>query len=246
MWSAFKALAARIGLSSEQIADVERNGGVSLVRDPLNPKVQYKVRPDADWTQRMGEAWSGTLTNSRRETAGIIPVDNGLLSIMEAHSPKNAITAQVVPGKYEITLTIAHMGAEETYDYEEHVSHAFALLQDNRDVASIEPLTDENGIELRVDAYEVAFAGAGVLQEIAGDHAGQWMLRMSGLMHPKSAEGNVSSRKSIRVVNDDESGAAIILDAGYGREDYPLFRLADVQGNTIGVMADFFVDNRPC
>ena len=38
-------------------------------------------------------------------------------------------------------------------------------------------------------------------------------------------------------------GAGIILYAGYGRGDYPLFRLADVSGNTIGVMADFFVDN---
>jgi hypothetical protein len=245
MWSALKALATRIGLSSEQVADVERDGDISLVQDSSNPRVQYKVRPDPDWTRRMGEAWSGTLTNSRRETAGIIPVGNGLLSIVEAHSPENAITAQVVPGKYEITLTIAHMGAEETYDYEEHVSHAFALLQDNRDVASIEPLTDEHGVELRVDAHGVAFAGAGILQEIAGDHAGRWTLRISGLMHPKSADGNVSSRNSIRVENDDESGAAIILYAGYGRGEYPLFRLADVNGKTVGVMADFFVDNRP-
>lgn len=245
MWSTFRSLAARIGLPLEKVAEVERKGGASLVQDPFNPEIQYRVRPDPDWTQRIGEAWNGTLTNSWRETAGIIPVGNGLLSIAEANTPPNAVTAQVMPGQYEVTLIIAHMGAEETYDYEEHVSHAFALMQDNGGVALIEPLTDQHGVELGLDAYGMAFAAAGVLEEIAGDHAGRWTLRISGLMHPRSADGNVHSRKSIRVENDEGSGAAIIFYGGHGRDDYPLFRMADVNGNTIGVMVDFFVDNRP-
>jgi len=193
----------------------------------------------------MSEAWNETLANSRREMAGTIPIEDGLLSVAEANTPENAVTATVVPGSYKVTFTVAHMGAEETYDYEEDVSHAFVLLEGERSVALIEPLTDENGIELGVNAYAVAFARAGVLSQIAGDHAGRWTLRISDLMHPKSAEGDVSSRRSIKIENNDKSGAAIILNGGHGRGDYPLFRMADVNGNNIGIMVDFFVDNRP-
>lgn len=245
MWSAFRALAVRVGLSSEQIADVERGGVASLVQDPLDPLAQYKVRPDPDWTRRMREAWHGTLINSRRETAGVIPVGTGKLSIAEADTPENAVTVQAVSGQYEVTLTVAHIGAEETYDYEEHISHAFALLRDNGGVTLIEPLTDEHGNELSVNAFRFAFAGAGVLKEIAGDHAGRWTLRLGDLMHPRADDGSVSSRRSIRVESDDGSGAAIIFYGGHSRGSYPLFRMADVNGDTIGVMIDFFVDNRP-
>jgi len=245
MWSAFRALASRIGLSAEHVAEIERNGAASVVQDPLNSRVGYRVRPDPDWTARMSEAWNETLANSRREMAGTIPIEDGLLSVAEANTPENAVTATVVPGSYKVTFTVAHMGAEETYDYEEDVSHAFVLLEGERSVALIEPLTDENGIELGVNAYAVAFARAGVLSQIAGDHAGRWTLRISDLMHPKSAEGDVSSRRSIKIENNDKSGAAIILNGGHGRGDYPLFRMADVNGNNIGIMVDFFVDNRP-
>ena len=193
----------------------------------------------------MGEAWNGTLVNSRRETAGTVPIGDGLLSVAKADTPANAVTVTVVPGHYEVTFTVAHSGAEETYDYVEYISHAFVLLEGNRNVALIEPLTDENGVELGLNAYGVAFARAGVLQEIAGDHLGHWTLRIGALMHPKSPEGVVSSRKSIKVESDDKSGAAIILYGGNGRGDYPLFRMADVNGNNIGIMIDFFVDNRP-
>ena len=47
----------------------------------------------------------------------------------------------------------------------------------------------------------------------------------------------------------DGTGVLIACNAGYrpgfGREDYSLFRLADAEGNTVGVLVDFFVDNRP-
>ncbi len=246
MWTAFKALAASIGLSPERVAQVERDGGVSLVQHPLNPELYIKVRPDPDWNQRLGEAWNGTLINSRTEQAGTIPVSNGLLAIAEADTVHNEAIARVVPGQYEVSFVVAHHGAEETYDYEEHISHAFAVLQNSEDVVSIEPLTNDYGIELGVDdAYGVAFAAAGVLKEIVGDHAGRWMLRMGDLMHPRSPDGNVVSNKSFRVESNDGPGAAIILHGGCGRGNYPLWRLADVNGNTVGVIADFFVDNRP-
>lgn len=194
----------------------------------------------------MGEAWNETLINSRREAAGTISIGNGLLSIAEAREPENAISAQVVLGQYAVTFTVVHMGAEETYDYEEYVSHAFALLEGNRGVALIEPLTDENGIGLCINAYDIAFASDGVLREVAGGDAATWVLRIIDLMNPKYDDEIVSEYKSIKVENDNNTGAAIILCGGHGRGDYPLFRMADVNGDTIGVMVDFFVDNRPC
>ena len=245
MWSAFRSLAERIGLSPEKVAEVERAGAASLVGDPLNPEVQYRVRPDADWTERLGEAWNGTLTNSRKESAGSLLIGDGLLTITKADVFETGITVQVAPGEYDVTLVIAHSGAEETYDYEEHVSHAFALLRGEKNVVSIEPLEDEHGVEIGVVAYAVAFAGGGVFQQIAGHHAGRWTLRMGDLLHPKSAEGNALNLKSAKVESDDGSGAAIILHGGYGRGDYPVFRLTNGNGETVGVMVDFFVDNRP-
>lgn len=245
MWSNLRALAALIGLTAEETAAVEREGGASLVNDPLNNEVHYRVRPDPDWTQRIEEAWDGTLVNSRRESAGTIQLHEGLLQIADGMSPEQGITAQVIAGQYEVILTIAHLGAEETYDYEEHVSHAFILLKDKRHVAEIEPLTDEHGVELGVEAYTVAFSANGALQQLAGNHAGRWTLKVSDLFHPKSSKTNPSDRKSVRIANDDGSGAAILVRAGHGRDDYSIFRLVDMDGNTVGVLLDFFVDNRP-
>lgn len=211
----------------------------------MNPVVQYRVRPDADWTERLGEAWNGTLINSRREPAGSVSISDGLLTITKADVFETGTTVQVAPGEYQITLVIAHSGAEETYDYEEHVSHVFALLQGEQNVVSIEPLEDEHGVELGIIAYAVAFARAGVFQQIAGQHAGRWMLRMGDLFHPKSADGNALNLKAAKVDRDDGSGSAIILYGGYGRGDYPIFKLTNESGETVGVMVDFFVDNRP-
>jgi hypothetical protein len=37
----------------------------------------------------------------------------------------------------------------------------------------------------------------------------------------------------------------IAVSVGWnGRQDYPLFRLADAEGATVGVLVDFYVDNR--
>lgn len=245
MWSAFRALAARIGLSAEEIARVEQQEEPTLVQDPLNPLVQIKVRPDPDWTKRLGEAWNGTLVNSRRVPAGTLPIGNGKLAIANGDSATSETSVNVKPGQYDVILTVAHAGNESTDDYEEHISHAFALLQGVENVASISPLTDEAGLELGVIAYLVSFAGEGVLKDIAGDHAGRWSLRLGELFHPRSAEGDRLNLKSVRVENSDGSGAAILFHAGHCRDDYPLFRIADAEGNTVGVMADFFVDNRP-
>src|SRR3546814_13487725 len=81
MWYQFRALAARLGLTAQEVEAVERGGGVSLVQDSHDSQVQIKVRPDPDWTQRIGEAWNETLVNSRRESAGMIWIDEGSLEI---------------------------------------------------------------------------------------------------------------------------------------------------------------------
>ncbi|HYI39160.1 MAG TPA: hypothetical protein VE053_02455 [Allosphingosinicella sp.] len=245
MWSHFRAVAARIGLSLEEVEAVERGGVPTLVQDPLNSQIRYHVRPDPDWTERLGEAWEGTLVNSRRESAGILPIPDGRMRIAQVSSPERGVTALVVPGEYEVTLTIAHEGSEETYDYAEYVSHAFALLRGREDVALIEPMTAEDGTELAVDATSTAFAGEGVLERIAASYPGGWIKTMYDLIRSAAPEAEVSDRKSARAVTDDGSGALIVVNAGRDREDYPLFRIADPDGNTIGVLIDYFVDNRP-
>lgn len=245
MWSRFRALASRIGLSREKVAEIEANNDASLVEDPLNPLVQYRVRPDPDWTERLGDAWNNSLVNSRRLSGGTIPLTNGLLTIADGYLPNDGFTTEVAPGEYEITLTIAHMGDEKTNDYEEHISHAFALLQPEHDVVSISPVKDSQGKELGVAAGLFAFAGSGVLEQVTGDHAGRWTLRLMDLFR-EQASGTESIRsKSVRIETKDGSGAAILFHGGHSRGDYPAYRLADAKDNTVGVMLDFFVDNRP-
>lgn len=244
MWSSFKALAARIGLSPEKITAVEQEGGTSLVQHPLDEDVKFVVRPNPDWTQRLREAWQGNLVNSRRETAGNFQIIDGLLEISDVASPDKSITTPVVPGEYEVILTIAHRGSEQTYDYEEHISHAFALLRGNRHVAAIEPLSDEEGVELSVNAYAMGFGTNEVVREACGDHAGRWSLKLSKMFYPESPSAD-NRMDWITIKSDTGPGAVTAFHAGHGKDDYPVFRLSDPNGQTIGVLADFFVDNRP-
>lgn len=244
MWHQFRALAARLGLTEQEIEAVERAGGVSLIQDPHDPRVRIKVGPDPDWTQRIGEAWNETLVNSRRESAGTIWIDDGLLEISNADSPNKSVTVKVAPGRYEVLFTVAHLGSNETYDYEEYVSHAFVLLEGNTRVAAIEPFIDDHDVELGLEACEVAFGRPGVLRRLAGDHLGRWTLRRRDLFHPKISETTKASLKSVRVGSDDLE-TAIMLEAGEGRGDYPLFSMTDADGNIVGILMDFFVDNRP-
>lgn len=244
MWHQFRSIAARLGLTTREVEALERKGDASYIEDPVDPGVQIAVRRDPDWVQRMGEAWNETLINSRRESAGTILVEAGQLEISNANTPSQSRTVQVVPGQYEVILTVAHMGSKKRYDYEEHVSHAVVLLEGNGDVTAIEPLTDGFGIEIGLETYEVAFAEQGVLQRFAGDHAGRWSLKKRDLFNPTTSDANKSDRKWVRAM-DDHQRAVIMFGAGYGRGDYPLFGLADAGGNVIGILMDFFVDNRP-
>ncbi len=244
MWSSFRALARRIGRSVEQIDAVER-GCVTQVQHPLAEDTHFMVRSDPDWSQRLMDAWKGKLVNSRREEAGAIVLDGGLLAASNSDWPCDGPAIPVVPGAYHVVLTVAYEGAEQTFDYAEHVSHAFLTLAGDHDVAIIEPCLDENGTELEVNAYGIAFAVAGVLPRINGDHAGLWSLRLIESARAARDSGEGAERYSFMIPNDDGSVAAICWHGGYGRADYPLFRLVDSDGRTVGVAADFHVDNRP-
>ncbi|HEU0134527.1 MAG TPA: hypothetical protein VFR28_06860 [Allosphingosinicella sp.] len=245
MWSHFRAIAARVGLSREVVEEVERGGVPTLVRDPLNPDIQYRVRPDPDWTERLGQAWEGILVNSRRESAGTLPVPDGLMLVAALSSPDEGVTVRVAPGEYEVVLTIAHVGSEETYDYSEYVSHVFALLRGNEGAAAIEPLTDEQGSELGLEAHTLAFAGAGVLQHISATYPGGRIWTLYDIVRAAAPDADISNRHFARAVTDDGSGALIAVSAGEGGDDYPFYRIADEQDRTIGIMVDFWVDNRP-
>lgn len=259
MWSQFRRLAAAFGLTPEEIEAVERGGKATLVPHPLNSEILIRARPDPDWTQRMREAFEGTLANTRRERAGTIPIPNGQLVIADPNAPEAAVTAHVTAGEYEVVLTVAHEGDEQTDeyertdDYEEYVSHAFALLRDNKGVTNIEPLTDEKGVELWVEGAIVAFAGAGVIPQIAAEQPGlsTWRTHWTvpDLLRIVDPEANLLDAQAVRFPTKDGTGVLIACNAGYrpgfGRDDYPLFRLADAEGNIVGVMVDFWVDNRP-
>lgn len=258
MWSQFRRLAAAIGLAPEQVEAVERGGKATLVPHPL-AEILIRARPDPDWTQRMHEAFEGTLANTRREQAGTIPVADGQLVIADPNAPEAAATAHVTAGEYEVVLTVAYEGEEQTDefertdDYEEYVSHAFALLRDNKGVTAIEPLTDENGVELWVGGEIVAFSGAGVMPRIAAEQPGlsTWHTRWTipDLLRIVDPEANLVDAQWVRFPTRDGTGVLIACNAGYrpgfGREDYSLFRLADAEGATVGVLVDFWVDNRP-
>ncbi|HEY0026054.1 MAG TPA: hypothetical protein VGB24_24400 [Longimicrobium sp.] len=203
----------------------------------------------------MHEAFEGTLANTRREPAGTIPIADGQLVIADPNAPEAAVTAQVTAGEYEVVLTLAHEGAEQTDeyertdDYDEYVSHAFALLRDNKGVTAIEPLTDENGVELWVGGAIVAFAGTGVVPRIAAEQPGLSTWTVPELLRIVDPEANLLDAQSVRFPTRDGTGVLIACNAGYrpgfGREDYSLFRLADAEGATVGVLVDFWVDNRP-
>src|SRR3546814_4570970 len=80
-------------------------------------------------------------------SAGMILIGEGSLKISNADSPKQSVTVQVVPGRYEVLFSVAHRGSNETYDYEEHVSHAFVLLESHARVAAIEPFIGDHDVE---------------------------------------------------------------------------------------------------
>lgn len=258
MWSQFRRLAAAFGLTPERIEAVERGGKATRVPVPLSSEILIGARPDPDWTQRRHEAFEGTLANTRRERAGTIPIPHGQLVIADPNAPEAAVTAHVTAGEYEVVLTVAYEGDEQTDeyertdDYEEYVSHAFALLRDNKGVTAIEPLTDENGVELWVGGAIVAFAGAGIMPRIAAEQPGlstgrtDWTV--PDLLRIVDPEANLIDAQSVRFPTKDGTGVLIACNAGYrpgfGREDYDLFRLADAEGNTVGVLVDFWVDNR--
>lgn len=245
MWEQFRAIANRIGLSRKEIEDVERGGEPTLVQYPLNPEVQIRVRPDPDWTSRIADAWQGELVNSRQQSAGAIPITDGRLHIGEVSDPDQGVTARVVAGEYEIVLTIAHRGDEASGDYEEQVSHAYALLRGTDTVALIEPMTTDDETEIFVEAGTMAFAGAGVIEQIAAEHLDGrvWAMR-SVLAQAKPAIERAETHFT-HVATGDGSGALISIDSGYGRGTYPLFRIADEAGNLVGVLIDFYFDNRP-
>jgi hypothetical protein len=255
MWSQFRRLAAAFRLTPEEIEAVERGGKATLVPHPLNSEILIRARPDPDWTQRMHEAFEGTLANTRRERAGTIPIADGQLVIADPNAPEAAVTAHVTAGEYEVVLTVAHEGDEPTDEYEqaddysEYVSHAFALLRDNKGVTTIEPLTDENGVELWVEGAIVAFAGAGVMPRIAAEQPRLSHWTVPDLLRIVDPEANLLDAQWVRFPTKDGTGVLIACNAGYrpgfGREDYSLFRLADAEGATVGVLVDFWVDNRP-
>lgn len=250
MWSLFRALAAGIAWTQEQIETVERGGKATLIPHPLNSEIRIRVRPDPDWMQRRREAFEGTLADTRREQAGTIPIPHGQLVIADPDAPNGAVTVHVPAGEYEVVVTVAHEGAEETDDYTETVSHAFALLRDNKGVTTIEPLTDENGLELDLEEGRiVVFAGAGVMPRIAAEQPGLSFWTVPDLLRIVSPEANLLDAQSARVPSKDATGVLNSFNAGYGPgygpQDYPLFRLADAEGDTVGVLVDFWVDNRP-
>jgi hypothetical protein len=244
MWSRFRAMADRIGLVPSDRKRGERARDPTLVQDPLNSDISYRVRSDPDWTQRLSQALNGTLVNSRQERVATIAVPNGKIFIASTNSPAEPVVADVVPGEYEIILTIAHQGNEATFDYEEDTSHIAVIFRDKMNISRIEPLLSEHGKELGLLGYLFMLSGSDVLPQLAGDHAGQWALRSSALMHPTLEDGTRVKLYSAKL-EIDEIGEAILFYGGHGRGDYPLYRMVDTQDNTVGLMADFFIDNRP-
>ena len=202
-WDRFRAVAARLGLSRETVEAVERGGEPTVVTDPGNPNIQYRVRPDPDWTGRMTDAWHGELVNSRQESAGTVPVPDGRLLIGDADAVRDpasvdGIIADVVAGDYEVVLTTAHKGAEGRGTYEEDVSHAWAVLRGHDGVALIEPMITSDGAERRIGTGKIIFAGTGATHRLADEHPEIGIWQIVNLTNPSvsstQAEGGRGSR----------------------------------------------------
>ncbi len=244
-WEQFRAIADRLGLSRETIEEVERVGEPTVVEVPINPTIAIRVRPDPDWTERLSDAWYGTLVNSRQEQAGVVPVADGRLHIGDPDASESGITVNVVPGDYEVVLTIAHLGAEATGDYEEKVSHVWIVRRGSDEIASIEPLTDAGGEELGVKTSLMAFSAAGVAEQLAAEHVPDRPWALSHFLIAAMHRGEDPKHHWTRVATGDGSGALIVVSAALGRNDYPLYRVDDAEGNMVGVLVDFYYDNRP-
>lgn len=245
MWSSFRAIAARIGLTREQVETVESGGAPTQVQDPRDPQVEYYVRPDPDWTQRLNEAWCGTLKKSRREWAGVVPVPDGRMRVAPLMEHEQGITIAIPPGEYEFFVTIAHEGAKRSADYAEHVSHVWGVLRGRGDAELIEPMTDERGAELQIDSKGIAFAGTDALERIAAACPYGRIIIVSDLLRLPTANGDATRRLWARAETDEGSGALVAVSGGYARQAYTVSRIADPQGATIGILIDFYVDNRP-
>jgi hypothetical protein len=243
VWDSFRAIAARLGLSREEVERVEAGGEPSLVQHPLDPRVQIRVRPDPDWTARMSDAWYGELVNSRRESAGTLAIGDGRLTIGNADQPEQGMTLEVTPGEYEVTLTIAHLGEVAIGTYEEHVSHVWALLRGTEDISVIEPMKAANGTEVWLELGKLMFTGSGVREQLAAEHPQTGLWQVINLSLPGVPVN--SGQWSTRIATRDSTGALITVMAGYGSNSYPLFKLADANGRLLGVLLDFYVDNRP-
>jgi hypothetical protein len=244
-WAQFRAIAARLGLSSDRVAEVERGGVPTYIEDPLADDVRYLVRPDPDWTQRLSDAWTGTLVNSRRESAGIINIHDGLLLAGSTAAWEQRINATVPPGEYEVVVTVAWDGSEDEGSYSEHISHAWALLGDVEEVDLIEPMLADDGAELFSEFGGIVFTASGVVERLVAEYAqgNIWMLdhRLPIAWHDSGNDWKHWGRFSASGIGD----ALVSLRAGQGRDEYPAYRMVDRQGTTIGIMFDFYVDNRP-
>ncbi|WP_114953883.1 hypothetical protein [Sphingosinicella terrae] len=248
-WTWFRSVAARLGLSQEQVDTVERAGVQTEVQHPLDPCVHIRVRPDPDWTQRLTDAWEGVLVNSRRESAGSIPLPDGRLvigSAVDVDAPGRSdpgIVVDLAAGEYEVVVTIAHEGSEEDGDYAEYASHVFALLRGNMGVAMIEPMTNTDGEELWLEMGGLLFAASGVTEQLALEHPGKGLGQI--VNRPDPAVPATLGGRWKRISTRDGAGALITVRSGHGRGSFPVFKITDADGTAVGALIDFFVDNRP-
>lgn len=151
----------------------------------------------------------------------------------------------VPAGEYDVVVTVAQEGCEDEGTYAEHVSHAWALLGSVGDVDLIEPMLADDGTELFVEVGGIVLTANGVVERLVAEHA-QGAIWMLDHRLPIAWHNSGNDWKHWGRFPASGSGDALVrLSAGHGHDEYPAYRMVDRQGTTIGIMFDFYVDNRP-
>jgi hypothetical protein len=206
------------------------------------PAVAAVAWEEPDWPQRLLAAHGGRLPNASDRPAGAVPAPDGRLLVIEPAYMDKGLAVAVEPGRYAVRVVVLQR-LEDGEVVDERVSHAFAEL-DGATVAHVEPVEEDGAAaELGVDSGLAGFATPGAPARLVAD---------LGLADAEALEGALFagdtdtspfrfSRRWGHAATADGAAAMTLFSSGEGDGTYPVYRLLDADGRTVGVALDLYV-----